>query len=197
VATTPVHTRELALATKEMNGVLEQAGRVEPRPKGVLSFIVIGNRLLLVWAEDAAKASKGGMGSDAKFSRIAKALKLRVPPQARRQNTNADPTTYRWEKSSDGHVKCIPDPLSATCIVTELWQTVAPTASRPRELMQVTAKLQKILDGVARNNSDLGRKLSIITYDYRPMLVWTTCGSVGPDDDVEVVRKELRLKIEA
>lgn len=196
VGTTPFHTRELALATKEINRVLEQARRVGPRPKDVLSFIVIGSRLLLVWAEDAAKASKGGMGSDAKFSRIAKALKLRVSTRARLQNTDDTPTTYRWEKSSDNKVTCIADPLSASCLVTNLWQTLAPTAIQPRELMQVTAKLQGILDGVARSNSDLGRKLSIITYDYRPMLVWTTCGGVGPADDREVVQKELRLKVE-
>lgn len=196
VETTPFHTRELALATKEINGVLEQAGRVASRPKGVLSFIVIENRLLLLWAEDVSRSPRGGLGSNAKLSRIAKALKLRVPTRARLQNTDDKPTTYRWEKGSDNKVRCIPDEHSVTCIVTDLWQTVAPTAFRPRELMQVTAILQRILERVARSNSDLGRKLSIITYDYRPMLVWTACGSIGPDDELEIVRKELRLKVE-
>jgi hypothetical protein len=81
----PFYTAELRRATKAIQEILDDVKKADRCPKQRLSFIVIDRRLLLVWAFDAARRSTRGIGSDANYSKIVKALHLRVTGTSRRE----------------------------------------------------------------------------------------------------------------
>jgi hypothetical protein len=66
------HDAELAEATDKINAILSRLEKGNKNKDRKLSFIKHQNRLLLVWAE------YGGVGPDADFHVIKKALKLRT-----------------------------------------------------------------------------------------------------------------------
>jgi hypothetical protein len=187
---TEFHTADLARATKTIRGILEDVESADRRRNQRLSFIEFDGRFLLVWANDAKRPSKKGIRSDSEYSRIARALKLRAP-RSLRQGQQA--VTRSWVMLSDGTVRCFKSD-NADCVVSKLWETLAPTAWHPPQLMQATKNIQKVLNELERGNKHPKRRLAFICYDYRPLLAWVDCDTVGSDDDIPVVRKALKLK---
>jgi hypothetical protein len=63
------------------------------------------------------------------------------------------------------------------------------------ELAHATGEINSILSKTTEKNKDATRRLSFISVKGRLFLVWTQCEeTVGPDDDLETIKKTLHLK---
>jgi hypothetical protein len=69
---TPFHDAELAQATKAIKNILRKVQKNNKDPNRTLSFIIFGNRPLLVWAQ------YGAIGPDDNPKKIEKALRLKL-----------------------------------------------------------------------------------------------------------------------
>ncbi len=78
--------------------------------------------------------------------------------------------------------------------VAKLWEAEELTEFHDAELARATKEINAILSKVGRNNRHSERKLSLIEFQNRPLLVWARYGVVGQEDDDETIRKALKLK---
>ncbi|WP_129545511.1 hypothetical protein [Arthrobacter dokdonensis] len=116
----------------------------------------------------------------------------------------AKPKKRSWWISTHHVVHCYPN-SAADCIVSSLWETSAGVAEsfHDAELVRATSEINTILAkaGAAREE---GRNLSFVVVANRPFLVWTTPsaegpdepGALGPNDDLDTIKKALGLKME-
>jgi hypothetical protein len=63
------------------------------------------------------------------------------------------------------------------------------------ELAQATKEINAVLSRLEKGNKDSGRKLSLIEFQNRHLLVWAEYGAVGPYDDEATIIEALGLKV--
>src|SRR3974390_1099701 len=83
-------------------------------------------------------------------------------------------------------VDCFRSPRSNQC-VANLWEATEPTPFHDADLAKATKQINAILSEIEKSNKDPKRKLSIIQFQNRHLLVWAGYGAVGPDDDAQSV----------
>jgi hypothetical protein len=91
-------------------------------------------------------------------------------------------------------IECYRSPL-ATQTVTRLWESTELTDFHDAELANATREINAIFGGLEKKNKDPKRKLSLIEFENRLLLVWAGYDAVGPDDDEKTVVKALKLKV--
>jgi hypothetical protein len=100
---------------------------------------------------------------------------------------------YAWIQSGN-YVLCYKSSLGGQD-VAKLWESAGVTEFHDAELARATREINAILSKLERNNRDPKRKLSLIEFQNRPLLVWAQYGVVGPEDDDETIIKALKLKV--
>lgn len=78
--------------------------------------------------------------------------------------------------------------------VAKLWEAEELTEFHDADLARATKEINAILSKVEKSNRRSERKLSLIEFQNRHLLVWARYGVVGQDDDDETIRKALKLK---
>jgi hypothetical protein len=78
--------------------------------------------------------------------------------------------------------------------VAKLWEAEELTEFHNAELARATKEINAILSKVENNNRHPERKLSLIEFQNRHLLVWARYGVVGQEDDDKTIRKALKLK---
>jgi hypothetical protein len=123
---------------------------------------------------------------------------MRINPNTNpRPNPKEPATTYDWI-CGDMYCKtvdCFRDPLSHQC-VARLWEATA-SEFHDAELARATKQINGILNKIEKGNKDPKRKLSLIKFQNRHLLVWAGYGLVGAYDDERTVIKALGLKVPA
>jgi len=78
--------------------------------------------------------------------------------------------------------------------VCRLWTVTAFSDFHDSGLAEATDKINAILNRLEQGNKDKDRKLSFIKHHNRLLLVWAEYGRVGPVDDLNVIKKALKLQ---
>ena len=78
--------------------------------------------------------------------------------------------------------------------MAKLWEAAELTEFHDAELARATKEINAIYSRLERNNRNRERKLSLIEFQNRHLLVWARYGVVGPEDDEETIKKALKLK---
>ncbi len=99
---------------------------------------------------------------------------------------------YSWIQSGN-YVYCYKHPWGGQD-VANLWEAAEFTDFHDAELARATKEINAILSKVEKNNRHPERKLSLIEFQNRHLLVWARYGVVGPEDDDKTIRKALKLK---
>ena len=81
--------------------------------------------------------------------------------------------------------------------MASLWEATQATEFHDAQLAQATRQINTILRRIEKGNKDPKRKLSLIKFLNRHLLIWAGYGVVGPYDDEKTVIKALRLKVPA
>jgi hypothetical protein len=102
-------------------------------------------------------------------------------------------TKYTWTLTAGKRVVCFKSPEGGQTI-TSLLEVEELTAFHDAELAQATKEINAVLSKLEKSNKDSGRKLSLIEFQNRHLLVWATYDAVGPYDDEATIIKTLRLK---
>ena len=106
--------------------------------------------------------------------------------------------TYTWTMAPDGPsgepiVNCSPS-FDDNQVVPKLWEAEVLSSFHDAGLAHCTRKINAILRKAEKENRDRKRKLSVIIFDNRPLLVWAHYCVIGRYDDHGKVLKELGLK---
>lgn len=101
-------------------------------------------------------------------------------------------TKYTWFLTSEG-IYCHTSPAGLQTL-TNLWEAAELSAFHDAELADATKKINDVFSRVERSNRDDRRKLSLIAFQNRHLLVWAQYGVTGPSDDDASIKKALRLK---
>jgi hypothetical protein len=99
---------------------------------------------------------------------------------------------YAWAQSGN-YVLCYKSSFGGQD-VAKLWKAAEITEFHDAELARATKEINAILSKVEKNNRNPERKLSLIGFQNRHLLVWAKYGVVGPEDYDETIRKALKLK---
>ena len=78
--------------------------------------------------------------------------------------------------------------------VCKLWSVGTLAEFHDAELAAATKKINAVIRRLERGNRDKTRKLSFVQHKNRLLLVWAGYGRIGPDDDLRVVKKALKLR---
>jgi hypothetical protein len=76
----------------------------------------------------------------------------------------------------------------------KLWEAAALSEFHDAELARATREINAIVEKIEAENKDRDRKLSLIEYQGRHLMVWATYGTVTPYDDDETIIKALKLR---
>lgn len=192
VQPTTFHDDTLARATSEIQGVLDNARSMAPAKSDTLSFIAYDSRLFLVWARTVTRPKKPSLDMSDGFGRVIKGLGLRPA-----KNQRPRPPVV-WIKVGN-QVYC-QGGKPGNC-ADGLWHAARTTRWHTIDLAEATGAVEFILDRT-RAATPPGRQLSIVWFDYQPLLVWTVPGNAPPgtrgitaNDDYETVAEALRLKV--
>jgi len=79
--------------------------------------------------------------------------------------------------------------------VVTLWEAAELTEFHDAELARATRQINAIVEKIEAGNKDPNRKLSLIEFQGRHLMVWATYGAVTPYDDDETIIKALKLKV--
>jgi hypothetical protein len=187
-AATSFHDAALERATGEINAILAKV-RDQGEGERNLSFIVFESRPFLVWTvpSETGPDEAGTIGPGSDPDTVVKALGLtaRKPPKPSR-SWILGPITKK--------IYCFKSP-AGDCLVQGLWEASAGEATSFHDavLAGATSEINTILAGVNNEGGD-SRVLGFIVVAGRPFLVWTDAGSVGPEDDLDVIGEALGLK---
>lgn len=185
---TAFHDAVLARATTRIQGILDSVARKAPKSSPTLSFIGYRGQLFLVWARNVARRPKSAtVDASSSFAKVVRTLELDAAsrePAAR---------SRIWYADGQGNIFC-PVAKPPNCYGLRLWRARKPTPWHTRDLVQATASVQSILDDL--KPAGTARELSIITYNYRPLLVWSAPHDRGTtaDEGSSKVVKALSLK---
>ena len=102
--------------------------------------------------------------------------------------------TYNWVKKGN-RVTCAKGAGGQT--VGNLWEAAELTEFHDAGLARATREINAIVEKIEAGNQDPNRKLSLIEYQGRHLMVWATYGAVTPYDDDETIIKALKLKTTA
>jgi hypothetical protein len=110
----------------------------------------------------------------------------------KRPKPKPDPEKRSWVITPDTKVvRCYKSP-AADCIVTSLWEA-EETAFYDADLARATKEINHIVTNL-KNKKDPDRELCFLEVEDRLLLTWTEHGTIGPDDDLNTIKKALRLK---
>jgi hypothetical protein len=98
---------------------------------------------------------------------------------------------YNWIKKGN-RVTCAKGAGGQT--VVGLWEASELTDFHDAELARATREINVIVGKIEAGNKDPNRKLSLIEYKGRHLMVWATYGAVTPYDDDETIIKALKLR---
>ena len=101
-------------------------------------------------------------------------------------------TKYTWFLTGEG-IYCYNSPEGLQTL-TKLWEAVELSAFHDAELADATKKINDVLSRIEKSNRGNGRKLSLVAFQNRHLLVWAKYGVIGPSDDDASIKKALRLK---
>jgi hypothetical protein len=79
------------------------------------------------------------------------------------------------------------------CLVIPLWEVGG--AFYDARLAHATKEIDDIL-GELNDDKDPNKELSFIKVENRLLLVWTETGTIGPDDNPDIIKQALGLKEE-
>jgi len=99
---------------------------------------------------------------------------------------------YSWIQSGN-YVYCYKNAWGGQD-VAKLWEAAELSEFHDAELARATKEINAILTRVERNNRNADRKLSLVEFDNRQLLVWARYGVVGPFDEPATIVKALKLK---
>src|SRR6266536_246688 len=100
---------------------------------------------------------------------------------------------YRWIEVPD-RMMCLKDGTTQT-LRPKLWEAEAATEAHNDLLMSVTIEVNEILEEVAKNPPQPHLELSLILFQSRYMLAWTSpMRGLTPDDDPIEIAKAFRLR---
>jgi len=111
------------------------------------------------------------------------------------QNGTSGKSKYAW-RYIGGKMNCYKSP-KGTCVIGKppsLWEAEELTEFHDVTLAQATREINAVLKRLAAQKPDATNNLSLILFQNRHFLVWTTPGTIGPDDKDEDVARALRLK---
>jgi hypothetical protein len=92
----------------------------------------------------------------------------------------------------NNHVTCAKGAGGQT--VVRLLEAETLTDFHDADLARATKEINAIVDKIEKNNKDPNRKVSLIEFRGRHLMVWASYGAVTPyDDDTEII-KALKLK---
>jgi hypothetical protein len=100
-------------------------------------------------------------------------------------------SSYNWIKKGN-RVTCAKGAGGQT--VVGLWEATELTEFHDAELAQATRKINAIVEKIEAANKDPERKLSLIEFQGRHLMVWANYGAVTPYDDDETIIRALKLK---
>jgi hypothetical protein len=98
---------------------------------------------------------------------------------------------HNWIKKNN-HVTCAKGAGGQT--VAGLWEAEELTDFHDAELARATKEINAIVEKIEKNNKEPKRKLSLIEFQGRHLMVWAEYGAVTPYDDDETIIKALKLK---
>ena len=100
---------------------------------------------------------------------------------------------YAWAMSGN-YVLCFKSVFGGQD-VAKLWETTQLSEFHDVELARATKEINAILGKLEKSNGDPDRKLSLIRFRNRHLLVWARYGTVAEgDDDAEII-KALKLRV--
>lgn len=175
---------DLEQATDEINATLQRVAMKSPSD-ALLSFIVVGARLFLVWTRPSksARPEPGDVGPHNDAKSIAEVLRLKGKPATKR--------TY-WINPDRGVAGCYTSDDNR-CIVSNLWEaTEAAGSFHDAALAEATGHINGVLRGVKERQKERTSP-SLLLVESRPLLAWTV-PVIGPHDDPQALRGALLLK---
>jgi hypothetical protein len=106
---------------------------------------------------------------------------------------NKLPTTYNYVIDKDRkHVTCAKGAGGQT--VMNLWEAEELSEFHDSDLAAATKEINAIVQRIEKNNKNPKRKLSLIEFQGRHLMVWAHYGTVTPYDDDDTIIKALKLK---
>ena len=103
----------------------------------------------------------------------------------------ATQATHNWIKKGK-KVRCAKGAGGQT--VVNLWEAEELTEFHDADLARATKEINAIVERIEKNNKDPERKVSLIEFQGRHLMVWANYGAVTPYDDDDTIIKALKLK---